>query len=166
MKHAGILIAALVTACGAEPRNRSGVEVLRVAPPQLDADSLEITPRLDTTHDAPERGLVALSIEVHVRNASGAARPVPRIGFRAVPESARDTATRAWQYVIGRRSVDTLRAGESASFGVTTSPATLAAGATVDGVYRVEAVFGDSAMARRSTLPLGRVRVITRPDSS
>lgn len=165
MKHASILIAAAVTACTNEPQNRSSVAVLRVAPPQLVEDSLEITPRLATARDAPERGAVALSIELHVRNASGVAKAVPRIGFRAVPESARDTAVKAWEYLIGRRSVDTLGAGESASFGVTTSPATLAAGATVDGVYRVEAVFGDSTMARRA-LPLGRVRVITRPDSS
>ena len=165
MKRARLLVAALVAACGGDARDESLVEVLRVAPPQLLDDSLEITPRLDTTQNAPERGLVALSIEMHVRNASGSIRPVPRIGLRAVAETASDTSAAPWHYVIGRRAVDTLRAGQSASFGVTTSPATLASGSAASGVYRVEAVLGDSTTKLR-TVPLGRVRVTRRPDSS
>lgn len=165
MRRARILVAVLVVACAADARDESFVEVLRVAPAQLLDDSLEITPRLDTTHDAPEQGMVALSIEMQVRNASGSTRPVPRIGFRAVAESASDTSTAPWRYVIARRTVDTLRAGESASFGLTTAPTTLANGNILEGVYRVEAVFDDSTTNQRA-VPLGRVRVTTRPDSS
>lgn len=161
MKRARVLVAVLVAACRDDVRNESLVEVLRVAPPQLLGDSLEITPRLDTTQNAPERGLVALSIEMQVRNASGSTRPVPRIGFRAIAETVAATRAAPWQYVIGRRTVDSLRAGESASFGVTTSPSTLANGTVVEGVYRVEAVLGDSTTSQRA-VPLGRVRLTAR----
>lgn len=165
MKRARILVAALLASCGADERDASLVEVLRVAPPQLLGDSLEITPRLDTTHDAPERGLVALSVEIQVRNASSSTRAVPRIGFRAIAETTGDTSAVPWRYFIDRRTVDTLRAGESASFGVTTSPSTVANGKVAEGIYRVEVVLGDSTTNQRA-VPLGRVRVTTRPDSS
>jgi hypothetical protein len=149
----------VLLACAGEPEPETSVQVLRVAPVQLLGDSLEVTPALDTTQNAPEQGQIALSIEVHVRNAGGATIRVPRIGFRAVPESGRDGAAQ-WRFEITRRTVDSLRTGESASFGLTTSPASLANGNAVDGVYRVEAVLGDSATGQR-TLPLGRIHLRT-----
>jgi hypothetical protein len=157
-------MAVLAAACSNEARNKALVEVLRVAPAQLLADSLEITPRLDTTHDAPERGQTALTIEIGVRNTAVATKRLPRIAFRAVPEGAPDSAM-VWEFVIGRRTVDSLRAGESANFGVSTSPGALATGTRLDGVYRVEAVFGDST-SRRPALPLGRIRLRVLADTT
>lgn len=144
-------------ACRAERTSHTAVEVLRVAPAQLLADSLHITPRLDTTQHAPEQGMTALRIEVHVKNAGGTAKGVPAIGFRAIPESERDTAH--WRYDIARRRVDSLRPGEGAIFGLTTSPDALVSGASDSrgGVLRVEAVFADST--RERVVPLGRVRI-------
>lgn len=154
----------LAIACAADDTRRTSVEIMRVAPLQLFGDSLEITPRLDTTHDAPERGQVALTIEIGVRNAGATTRRLPRIAFRAVPEGAPDSAS-VWEYVIGRRTVDSLQAGESANFGVSTSPGALATGTRPDGVYRIEAVFGDST-SRGPALPLGRIRLHALADTT
>ena len=163
MRYAPVLLILATVACGDERTTETTVEVIRVAPMQLVADSLEVTPQLDTTQNAPEQGQVALSIEVHVRNAGGATQRVPAIAFRAVPESARDT-TAPWRFDITSRSVDSLRPGQSAAFGLTTSPGPLASAAAVDGVYRIEAIFGDSTNAR--ALPLGRIRLRARQDST
>lgn len=151
------MLVVCAAACGGEHRNETTVEILRVAPMQLLADSLEVTPSLDTAQNTPEQGQVALSIEVHVRNAGGSTRHVPAIGFRAVPEDGQDTTAR-WRFDITRRSVDSLRAGERASFGLATSPASLAGDRATDGVYRIEAAFGDSTTGARA-LPLGRIRL-------
>lgn len=159
-----VLALLAVLGCGDEPDQQTSVEVVRVAPTQLLGDSLEVTPILDTSQNTPEQGRVALSIEVHVRNAGGTTRLVPSIGFRAMPEGGRDTATR-WRYDITRRSVDSLPPGQSASFGLTVSPGSLATGSAVDGIYRIDAVLGDSTTDRR-TLPLGRIRLRSPVDST
>jgi hypothetical protein len=153
----------VVGACAGDAGDQTSVEVLRVAPAQMVGDSLEVTPALDTAQNTPEQGRVALSIEIQVRNAGGSTRHVPTIGFRAVPESGRDTSPQ-WRFDITRRTVDSLRAGERADFGLTTSPGSLATGNAADGVYRVEALLGDSATGRR-TVPLGRIRLRAPADS-
>lgn len=160
MRRSIAMLAVFVAACNGARQDETTVEVVRVAPAQLLGDSLEVTPRLDTTQNAPEQGMVALSIEVHVRNAASATRRVPQIGFHAVAESGLDTAAQ-WRFEITRRTVDSLRAGESATFGLTTSPGVLAADRVAEGVFRVEAVFSDS-MTGRHTLPLGRIRLTSR----
>lgn len=152
-----VAILTLLGACAREPENEPSIEVVRVAPAQVLDDSLEVTPALDTAQNTPEQGDVALSIEVHVRNTGGVTKRVPQIGFRAVPESGRDTSAQ-WRYDITRRTVDSLLPGESATFGLTISPGSLATGDVVVGVYRVEAVFGDSA-GGQSRLPLGRIEL-------
>ena len=157
------LVALLGLACGGERADDTGVEVLRVAPRQLLGDSLEFTPSLGTEQDAPEQGRIALSIGMHVRNAGGTVRRVPTMWLRAVAESGRDTAAR-WRHEITPRP-DSLRPGQGATFGVTTSPGVLATGSAGGGVYRIEAVLGDSTMDRR-TLPLGRIRLRTPVDST
>jgi hypothetical protein len=164
MRHTLLVCSLAAVACGGERTDETTVEVVRVAPMQRVADSLDVTPALDTVQNTPEQGRVALSIEVHVRNAGGATVRVPTIGFRAVPENGPDS-TVPWRFDIRRRSVDSLRTGESASFGLTTSPGALATAAAVDGVYRVEAVFGDSTTEAR-VLPLGRIRLRARHDST
>lgn len=160
MSRSAAFVVLLLGGCTGDRARSTDVEILRVAPTQMLGDSLEVTPALDTTQDAPDRADVALSIEVRIRNASASTKPVPRIAFRAVAESARDTTAR-WRYEITRRSVDSLRGGESANFGVSTSPRLVAAGDAVDGLYRVEAMFGDSI--GRRVLPVGRIRL--RSDS-
>jgi hypothetical protein len=160
MRHTrtGLALAvALAVACAGERTEDMRVEVMRIAPPQTLADSLEVTPSLDTAHNTPEQGRIALSIEVHVKNIGGSTRQVPAIGFRAVPEQGRDT-TAPWRFDITRRTVDSLRPGEGATFGLTTSPASVATDPGVDAVYRIEALFGDS-MQRARALPLGRIRL-------
>ena len=164
MRVALALLALFGMGCGGERADEMTVEVIRVAPRQLLDDSLELTPVLDTTQNAPEQGQVALSIEVHVKNAAGTSKHVPAIGFRAVPESGRDTAA-PWRYDITRRTVDSLRPGESATFGLTTSPRSLAAARVAGGVYRVEAVLGDSTTNRRA-VPVGRIRLRQPGDST
>lgn len=163
MRRSSTFLLIVAIACGGNPGDQTSVEVLRVAPAQMVGDSLEVTPVLDTAQNTPEHGQVALSIEVQVRNAGGSTRHVPAIGFRAVPESSRDTSP-PWRFDITRRTVDSLRAGERANFGLTTSPASLATGNASDGVYRVEAVLGDSATGRR-TVPLGRIRLRAAADT-
>ena len=155
--RASAFLLVFAVGCAADARDQTSVEVLRVAPAQMAGDSLEVTPVLDTAQNTPEQGQVALSIEIRVRNAGGSTRYVPSIGFRAVPESGRDTSP-PWRFDITRRTVDSLRAGERANFGLTTSPGSLATGNAADGVYRLEAVLADSATGRR-TVPLGRIRL-------
>jgi hypothetical protein len=164
MRFALALLGILAVACAEDRSHQPTVDVIRVAPMQLVADSLEMTPALDTAQNTPEQGLIALSIEVHVRNASGSTKRVPAIGFRAVPEGAPDTMAH-WRHDITRRAVDSLRAGESATFGVTTSPASLAADSASTGLYRIEAVLGDPTTGLRA-LPLGRIRLRAAADST
>jgi len=163
VRRSSTFLLIIVGACAGDPADLTSVEVLRIAPAQMVGDSLEVTPALDTAQNTPEQGQVALSIEIQVRNAGGSTRLVPTIGFRAVPESGRDT-TPPWRFDIVRRTVDSLRAGERANFGLTTSPGSLATGNAVDGVYRVEAVLGDLATGRR-TIPLGRIRLRAAADT-
>lgn len=158
-----VLLSLSVAGCADARRDEVSVDVLRVAPAQLIGDSLQVTPTLDTAQNTPEQGDVALRIALHVRNAGGSTRSVPRIGFRAVPESGTDSAA-PWHFDITRREVDSLRAGEGADFGITTSPAALAGGRTVDAVFRVEAVL-DAATGRRA-VPLGRIRLRAATDST
>ena len=99
-----------------------------------------------------------------MRNGGGTTRFVASIAFRAMPETGRDSAA-SWRYEITRRTVDSLPPGQSATFGLTVSPGSMASGATVDGVYRIEGVLGDSTTGRR-TLPLGRIRLRSPRDST
>jgi hypothetical protein len=163
VRRASAVAILVALACGDDRGDQISVEVLRVAPAQLLNDSLEVAPGLDTVQNTPEQGQVALSLEIRVRNSGGTTRYVPPIGFRTVAENTRDTVGR-WRFDITRRTVDSLPPGQSATFGLTTSAASLATGGPISGVYRVEAVIGDSTSGRRM-LPLGRIRLRSAADS-
>ena len=161
----------LAAACEPRPSIEPTVEIISVASTQLMPDSLEVTPQIRTVEDMPEPGLVALSLDLQLRNRRETARlALPRIGFRSWRDDADVTSSNpAWhrpaREVSRRTGIDSLAPGATFAYGLSTSALLVAPSAKDAGVYRVEAYLIDFAGAEH-TVHVGRLRLRLPPAGS
>jgi hypothetical protein len=159
-----VLMAGLPAGCKPQPPVGPTVEIVSHATAQLLPDSLEVTPRIEAAQDMPEPGLIAVSLNLHLRNRRAAASiPLPRIGFRSWRDDAERTSSKLeWHRpardVRGRTGVDSLIPGGTFSYGLSTSPRLVGPSADDEGAYRIEAYLVDTAGTER-TVYIGHVRV-------
>jgi hypothetical protein len=159
LRHVAVVTFAATACADGRGTPAAVADVVAVAPAQS-VGGMSITPSLDTVHNAPEQGMIALSMDLQIRPTGGPVH-LPQVGFRAWREGSRITQA-AWEFPptdIGRRrGSDTLGTCETTSYGLTTAPGMLLQSDSTPGDFRIEAFLRDRTGGEHR-VQVGRVRV-------